>query len=130
MKNKEAEETERSGLPRRRLVTYAGIGATLAAAAPLAGGTPRRPTTSARSAAAATRAACGGPAVVARFGPNDWRRQGQDRVIRHTLRDVGHDSHLRVRGTGTDEMEPQADGEESPWEDLWFCPNPVFIRVR
>ncbi|GAB2957693.1 phosphoesterase [Nonomuraea fastidiosa] len=68
--------------------------------------------------------------VVARFGPNDWRRQGQDRVIRYTLRDVGHDSYLRVRGTSTDEMEPQADGKESPWEDLWFYSNPVFIRVR
>ncbi|MGW3352802.1 phosphoesterase [Nonomuraea rubra] len=68
--------------------------------------------------------------VVARFGPNDWRRQGQDHVIRYTLRDVGQDSYLRVRGTSTDEMEPQADGKESPWEDLWFYSNPVFIRVR
>ncbi|MEZ7125629.1 phosphoesterase [Nonomuraea sp. AD125B] len=68
--------------------------------------------------------------VVARFGPNDWRRQGQDMVIRHTLRDVGQDSYLRVRGTSTDEMEPLADGKESPWQDLWFYSNPVFIRVR
>ncbi|NUS09553.1 MAG: phosphoesterase, partial [Nonomuraea sp.] len=68
--------------------------------------------------------------VVARFGPNDWRRQGRDHVIRHTLRDVGTDSYLRVRGTSTDEMEPQADGKESPWEDLWFYSNPIFIRVR
>ncbi|MBF8187167.1 phosphoesterase [Nonomuraea sp. K274] len=68
--------------------------------------------------------------VVARFGPNDWRRQGKDCVIRYTLRDVGQDSYLRVRGTGTDEMEPQADGLESPWEDLWFYSNPIFVRVR
>ncbi|MFI7617467.1 phosphoesterase [Nonomuraea terrae] len=68
--------------------------------------------------------------VVARFGPNDWRRQGQDCVIRYTLRDVGQDSYLRVRGTSTDEMEPAADGKESPWEDLWFYSNPIFIRVR
>ncbi|MEV1243252.1 phosphoesterase [Nonomuraea sp. NPDC050022] len=68
--------------------------------------------------------------VVARFGPGDWRRQGRDYVIRHTLRDVQADSYLRVRGTSTDEMEPAADGKESPWQDLWFYSNPVFIRVR
>ncbi|MEO3868895.1 phosphoesterase [Nonomuraea sp. B12E4] len=68
--------------------------------------------------------------VVARFGERDWRRQGHDYVIKYTLRDVGADSYLRVRGTSTDEMEPQADGLESPWEDLWFYSNPVFIRVR
>ena len=68
--------------------------------------------------------------VVARFGRRDWRKQGQDYVIKHTLRDVEKDSYLRVRGTGTDEMEPLADGLESPWEDLWFYSNPVFVRVR
>ncbi|HUR06670.1 MAG TPA: hypothetical protein VM347_29275 [Nonomuraea sp.] len=68
--------------------------------------------------------------VVARFGERDWRRQGQDCVIKYTLRDVGTDSYIRVRGTGTDEMEPLADGKESPWEDLWFYSNPVFVRVR
>ncbi|WP_327108256.1 CehA/McbA family metallohydrolase domain-containing protein [Nonomuraea glycinis] len=68
--------------------------------------------------------------VVARFGPGDWRRQGHDHVVTHTLRDVGQDSYLRVRGTGTDEMEPQADGLESPWEDLWFYSNPIFVSVR
>ncbi|MDR8412366.1 hypothetical protein MTP10_26985 [Nonomuraea sp. 3-1Str] len=40
MKNKKAQESEQSGLSRRRLVKYAGVGATLAAAAPLVGGTP------------------------------------------------------------------------------------------
>ncbi|MEU7835001.1 hypothetical protein [Nonomuraea sp. NPDC049129] len=68
--------------------------------------------------------------VVARFGPGDWRRQGRDYVIRHTLSDVQTDSYLRVRGTSTDEMEPAADGKESPWQDLWFYSNPVFVRVR
>ncbi|MFF3855748.1 hypothetical protein [Micromonospora sp. NPDC002575] len=69
-------------------------------------------------------------AVVARFGPRDWRQQGAQYVIRHTLRDVGADSYLRVRGTSTDEAEPLADGLESPWSDLWFYSNPVFVRVR
>ncbi|MFC4015033.1 phosphoesterase [Nonomuraea purpurea] len=68
--------------------------------------------------------------VVARFGKNDWQKQGRDYVIKHTLREVEADSYLRVRGTSTDEMEPQADGKESPWEDLWFYSNPVFVRVR
>ncbi|WP_433538496.1 phosphoesterase [Micromonospora sp. CA-249363] len=68
--------------------------------------------------------------VVARFGPRDWRRQGQDHVIRHTLRDVQADTYARVRGTSTDEAEPLADGLESPWDDLWFYSNPVFVHVR
>ncbi|MFC3505608.1 hypothetical protein ACFOOK_32260 [Micromonospora krabiensis] len=68
--------------------------------------------------------------VVARFGPRDWRRQGAEYVIRHTLRGVETDLYARVRGTSTDEMEPLADGLESPWEDLWFYSNPVFVHVR
>ncbi|MEU5910362.1 phosphoesterase [Micromonospora sp. NPDC047527] len=68
--------------------------------------------------------------VVARFGPRDWRRQGEDYVIRHTLRNVEADTYARVRGTSTDEAEPLADGLESPWQDLWFYSNPVFVRVR
>ncbi|VXB26417.1 hypothetical protein NOCARDAX2BIS_190029 [Nocardioides sp. AX2bis] len=34
------------------------------------------------------------------------------------------------RGTSTDEMEPEADGLENPWDDLWFYSNPVFVNVR
>ncbi|MEU8257491.1 phosphoesterase [Micromonospora inaquosa] len=68
--------------------------------------------------------------VVARFGPRDWRRQGEDYVIRHTLRNVEADTYARVRGTSTDETEPLADGLESPWDDLWFYSNPVFVHVR
>ncbi|MET8306648.1 MULTISPECIES: phosphoesterase [unclassified Micromonospora] len=68
--------------------------------------------------------------VVARFGPRDWRRQGADYVIRHTLRNVEADTYARVRGTSTDEAEPLADGLESPWDDLWFYSNPVFVHVR
>ncbi|MFK3978779.1 phosphoesterase [Micromonospora sp. NPDC050397] len=68
--------------------------------------------------------------VVARFGPRDWRRQGRDYVIRHTLGNVESDIYARVRGTSTDEAEPLADGPESPWSDLWFYSNPVFVHVR
>jgi len=68
--------------------------------------------------------------VVARFGPRDWQRQGRDYVIRHTLKDLDHDVYARVRGTNTDELEPEPDGKESPWTDLWFYSNPVFVHVR
>jgi hypothetical protein len=68
--------------------------------------------------------------VVARFGPRDWRRQGNDYVIRYTVRDVPGDLYARVRGTNTDEAEPQPDGQENPWTDLWFYSNPVFVHVR
>lgn len=68
--------------------------------------------------------------VIARFGPNDWKRQGHDYVIRHTLRGVEADLYARVRGTNTDELEPEPDGKESPWTDLWFYSNPVFVHVR
>ncbi|MEV1157914.1 phosphoesterase [Micromonospora chokoriensis] len=68
--------------------------------------------------------------VAARFGPRDWRRHGDSYVIRHTLRNVEADTYARVRGTSTDEAEPLADGLESPWDDLWFYSNPVFVHVR
>ncbi|GIH25795.1 hypothetical protein Aph01nite_41050 [Acrocarpospora phusangensis] len=68
--------------------------------------------------------------VEARFGPRDWRKQGQEYVIRHTLRNVETDMYARVRGTSTDEAEPLADGQESPWGDLWFYSNPVFVQFR
>ncbi|MCX5601243.1 hypothetical protein OOK29_24160 [Streptomyces phaeochromogenes] len=68
--------------------------------------------------------------VVARFGPGDWRKQGKDYVIRYTLRDVDGDLYARVRGTSTDAAEPLTDGQESPWDDLWFYSNPVFVKVR
>ncbi|EGX58108.1 hypothetical protein SZN_19330 [Streptomyces zinciresistens K42] len=68
--------------------------------------------------------------VVARFGRRDWRRDGHEYVIRHTLRNVESDVYARVRGTSTDEAEPLADGQESPWDDLWFYSNPVFVQVR
>lgn len=67
---------------------------------------------------------------MARFGPRDWRKQGREYVIKHTLRNVETGLYARVRGTSTDEAEPLADGLESPWDDLWFYSNPVFIQVR
>jgi len=67
--------------------------------------------------------------VVARFGPNSWRRSGDEMVIRHRLTDIPGNMYVRVRGTNTAEDEPQLDGAEDPWTDLWFYSNPVFIRA-
>ena len=50
--------------------------------------------------------------------------------IMDSLRNVEGDLYARVRGTSTDEAEPLADGKESPWDDLWFYSNPVFVQVR
>ncbi|MGI5506404.1 hypothetical protein [Lentzea sp. CA-135723] len=66
--------------------------------------------------------------VVARFGPDRWRRDGDEYYVRHTLKDVQTNLYARVRGTGTNEDEPLADGKESPWDDLWFYSNPVFVH--
>lgn len=52
------------------------------------------------------------------------------RTMRHTLKAAGHDLYLRVRGSSTDELEPQVDpAGEDPWSDLCFYSNPVFIQV-
>ncbi len=71
-----------------------------------------------------------GTRVVRRFTAADWRRDGEILTMSHTLPDITHASYLRVRGTNTEELEPEADrpGEE-PWTDLWFYGNPIFIDV-
>lgn len=69
--------------------------------------------------------------VVRRFTPDDWTREGEYITITHTLDDVHHSSYLRVRGTSTDELEPELDpAGEDPWSDLWFYSNPIFIEVQ
>ncbi|MBB6600283.1 hypothetical protein [Luteimonas sp. MC1825] len=69
--------------------------------------------------------------VERRFAAADWKRDGEYLTMTHTLRDVATSSYLRVRGTGTGELEPSADPRgEDPWTDLWFYSNPVFIEVH
>ncbi|MCI2417446.1 hypothetical protein MOQ72_08415 [Saccharopolyspora sp. K220] len=66
--------------------------------------------------------------VAERYGPRDWRVENGWIVVRHTLR-VDGPMYVRVRGTNTDELEPQPDPLGSnPWEDLWFYSNPIFIN--
>lgn len=69
--------------------------------------------------------------VERRFTAGDWQREGEFRVISHTLEDVRRPLYLRVRGTNGRETEPRIDPPgEDPWDDLWFYSNPVFITPR
>ncbi len=64
--------------------------------------------------------------AIPRRRPHERRSKA---VNRCTLRTVEQSCYARVRGTSTDEMEPQVDGNEDPWSDLWFYSNPVFVNV-
>jgi hypothetical protein len=69
--------------------------------------------------------------VEARFPESAWRRDGAYAIIEHVVKRVASDTYVRVRGTNTAELEPTPDTEgESPWRDLWFYSNPVFLTVR
>lgn len=69
--------------------------------------------------------------VAKRFTAGDWTKDGAYLTMTHTLQDVHHSSYIRVRGTNTDELEPERDPlGEDPWSDLWFYSNPIFIEVR
>jgi len=68
--------------------------------------------------------------VTARFTATEWKRDGEDIVIEYTITGLRADEYVRVRGTNTSELEPQPDNQgESPWADLWFYTNPIFIKV-
>lgn len=68
--------------------------------------------------------------VVKRFAPGDWRKQGEYLEMSHRLI-VDGPVYVRVRGTNTEELEPDTDPpDEDPWPDLWFYSNPVFIEIR
>lgn len=68
--------------------------------------------------------------VAARFASPDWKRDGDWRSFSWTSPPVQKDFYLRLRGTGSDELEPAADQiDEDPWTDLWFYGNPIFIRL-
>lgn len=69
-------------------------------------------------------------AVVARFGPTDWRQDGDYKVIDYRLTSLDRDRYLRVRGTNGTELEPVVDPRgEDPWSDLWFYSNPIRILI-
>ena len=69
--------------------------------------------------------------VLGRFSPSNWVRDGAYWTLTHRIEDLRHDGYLRVRGTNTDELEPELDPRgEDPWADLWFYSNPIFLEVR
>lgn len=68
--------------------------------------------------------------VAARFTPANWTRDGEDIVIRYTLKGLRKNEYIRLRGTNGEELEPQPDTNgESAWSDLWFYTNPIFLKV-
>jgi hypothetical protein len=67
--------------------------------------------------------------VEARFTSAQWRRAGDYAVIDYELKALEPHEYIRVRGTNTDQLEPAADVQgESPWGDLWFYSNPIFLK--
>lgn len=67
--------------------------------------------------------------VLARYTKQDWEEVGDDRLINRTLSELPDGGYLRLRGTSTNEPEPQPDPPgEDPWQDLWFYTNPVFFK--
>ena len=69
--------------------------------------------------------------VVARFGPDAWKTEGEYITVTHNLGDLRAPTYLRVRGTNGTELEPEPDPRgENPWTDLWFYSNPVFLEIQ
>lgn len=68
--------------------------------------------------------------VEKRFKADSWKRDGEYITMTYTLKNVNKNMYLRLRGTNTDQLEPEADPKgENPWNDLWFYSNPVFIEL-
>jgi hypothetical protein len=69
--------------------------------------------------------------VVRRFTADDWKSEGDVVTMEHMLPRVATSGYVRVRGTSTDQLEPEVDpAGEDPWRDLWFYANPIFLEVR
>ena len=66
-----------------------------------------------------------------RFGPMEWKSEGQWRTVSWELAIPQQGGFVRARGTNTSEAEPSADGRgEDAWQDLWFYSNPIFFEVE
>lgn len=69
--------------------------------------------------------------VVRRFTESDWVREGEYLVMSYVMENVRANQYVRIRGTESDELEPENDPRgEDPWTDLWFYSNPIFVSVR
>ncbi len=66
--------------------------------------------------------------VIARFTDETWTKDGDTYSVSIPLPAFNGRVYIRVRGTNTDDEEPQMDKlGEDPWADLWFYSNPIFI---
>ncbi|WP_336964984.1 phosphoesterase [Sphingobium aquiterrae] len=69
--------------------------------------------------------------VEHRFTPAQWQRDGEYLTMTYVLKGVARPQYVRVRGTGTQELEPSQDPKgENPWDDLWFYSNPIFLTPQ
>ena len=69
--------------------------------------------------------------VISRFTESDWTINGGYKEITYTISKLCKESYIRIRGTNSNELEPQEDARgESPWDELWFYSNPIFIDVE
>lgn len=82
--------------------------------------------------------------VVRTYTRQDWYAREQEGGLilsmGHTFRRVERSFYIRLRGTNTSDrrptpqMDPDLRGQggagESPWDDLWFYCNPIFVEVR
>ncbi len=69
--------------------------------------------------------------LVRRFTAADWQRDGEDHVIRFRVPAPAAPGYLRLRGSNTDQAEPDRDlPGEDPWQDLWFYSNPVYLGTQ
>ena len=69
--------------------------------------------------------------VIERFTESNWSVNGEYREITYTISKIKKERYIRVRGTNSNELEPQEDKKsESPWDELWFYSNPVFIDIE
>lgn len=69
--------------------------------------------------------------VAKRFVAAQWKRDGEYVTFEYVAKGLGSDEYIRVRGTNGGELEPKPDTEgESPWSDLWFYSNPIFLSVQ
>jgi hypothetical protein len=67
--------------------------------------------------------------VVARFDDKQWTRDADSYTITTTLPKTERNFYVRIRGTNTQDAEPPMDVVgESPWSDLWFYSNPIFVE--
>ena len=68
--------------------------------------------------------------VVARFVEKQWTRDGDTYTFTALLPQAERSFYIRIRGTNTEDLEPPMDViGESPWPDLWFYSNPIFVEV-